>query len=244
MDLKRSFTAGGAGTRVARMAAEFDATEFVDEDLEKARRNPFQAPVPMNAAPEETPKAPTREEVDSKLTELHAKLAELKREQSEIERDRAAFEETRRRQIEFTTGREELVRDLSRGITLLEEKEFSTRRDAEQMAKSLTDLRESLIKLQAIQQESWSKENFSAELSRALGAADHARMEWNSARLKYPVLSANPQAEPAPGAAPAKKPASWLEGKSFLELAWLGLALTWPIAVAGLAIFLTLLIRR
>ncbi|MCX6905134.1 MAG: hypothetical protein NTW03_16975 [Verrucomicrobia bacterium] len=199
----------------------------------------------MNTAPPDPSRAPTREEVDSKLTELQSKLAELKREQSEIERERVAFEETRRRQMEFTTGREELVRDLSRGIKLLEEKEFATRRDAEQMAKSLNDLREGLSKLKAIQEDSWSKENFSAELSRALGVADHARMEWNSCRLKFAVLSGESPANPAGMPAGHDHAASLFEGKDFWELAKLGLALTWPIAlVAGLAILVTLLVKR
>jgi hypothetical protein len=224
------------------MAAEFDATDFVDEDFHKSRRNPVPAS-PMNASASEPNRAPTREEVDTKLTELQSRLANLKREQGEIERERSAFEEPRRRQIEFTTGREELIRDLSRGIQLLEEKELATRREAEQMAQHLKDLKESLTKLQAIQEAAWSRENLSSELSRAMGSVDHARMEWNTARLKFPVLSANPQ-NPTPGAAAETSPASSLASLSFRDLARLGLALTWPVALAALIVVLVLLIRR
>jgi hypothetical protein len=224
------------------MAAEFDATDFVDEDFQRSRQNPFQTP-PMNTAPEDPQRAPSREEVDSKLTDLQGKLAELKREQSEIERERAAFEETRRRQIEFTTGREELIRDLNRGIQLLEEKEFATRRDAEQMAQSLKDLKEGLAKLQAVQEAAWTRENLSAELSRAMGLVDHARMEWNSARLKFAVLSANPEAAAAAPAVEPKAVSPWA-GMSLVEIGKIGLAFTWPIALAGLAIVLVLLLRR
>ena len=224
------------------MAAEFDATEFVDEDLQKARSNPFQAPAP---APEPAPRAPSREEIDVRITDLQTKLADLKREQSEIERERAAFEETRRRQIELSTGREELIRDLSRGIQMLEEKEFATRRDAEQMTKSLVDLRECLTRLQAIQVESWSKENFSVELSRALGTVDHSRMEWHSARLKFTVLSPPTTTSLEPSAdSPSSSALAGLSQRSFLELARIGLAFTWPVALVVLAIFITLLVRR
>ena len=198
----------------------------------------------MNAAPDGPQRAPSREEVDAKLTELHTRLAELKQQQGAIELERTAFEETRRRQMELTTGREELIRDLSRGTQVLEEKEFATRREAEQMAKSLAELRECLAKLQAIRTEGWTQENFSSELSRAQGQVDHARMEWNSARLKFAVLSGD--GEPPRGAAAAAeaKPLLPVAGKGLFELARLGLALTWPIALAGLAIFLTLLLRR
>jgi hypothetical protein len=225
------------------MATEFDATEFVDEDLQRTRHNPFQTP-PMQPAPDDPQRAPTREEVDSRLTELHAKLASLKLEQTEIERERSAFEETRRRQVEFTTGREELIRDLSRGLQLLQEKEFATRRDAEQMAKALQDLKDALAKLQAIQDAAWSRENLSSELSRAMGLVDHARMEWNSARLKFPVLSANPETGELPSPASAPRTASTLQDLAFFEIARVGLALTWPLALAALAIFSVLLLRR
>jgi hypothetical protein len=224
------------------MAAEFDATEFVDEDLEQGRCAGAQTPGQARAGAGGPSPAPTREEVDSKLADLQSKLADLKREQTDVERERAAMEETRRRQLEFSTGREELIRDLSRGIQVLEESEIAARRDAEQMAKSLKDLKDSLSKLQSIQQETWTRENLTAELSRALGTADHARMEWNSARLKFPILSG--AAEMAGAAAGEKKPAASWEGKPFLEQARLGLALTWPIALAALAIFLTLLFRH
>jgi hypothetical protein len=225
------------------MAADFDATDFIDDDSQQSRQNPFHAPA-KNPASEGSQRAPTREEVDSKLTELHSKLAQLKQEQGEIERERAAFEETRRRQMEFTTGREELIRDLSRGIQLLEEKELATRRDAEQMAQSLRELKEDLAKLQAVQESSWTRENLSTELSRALGLADHARMEWNTARLKFPVLTAPSEAGPAARPAAEAKPAALLAGLSLAQIVRLGLALTWPVALAGLAIFLALLLRR
>ena len=92
----------------------------------------------------------------------------MKRAQEELERERAALEETRRRQIELQTARQEMIHNLTRGLELLQEAEFSARRDAEQMAKALVDLREALGKIQGIQEESWNKENFSVELTRAL----------------------------------------------------------------------------
>ena len=58
-------------------------------------------------------------------------------------------------------------------------------------------------------------------------------MEWNSARLKWPMLDGALEEAPRPeeqrgGALSA------LEGKSFSELCQLGLALTWPVALAGI----------
>jgi hypothetical protein len=208
------------------MSSDYDPTEFIDGDL-AAPKTP-----PAGLGGGTTPRAPTREEVDSKVAEAQQKLAALRRAQEELERERAALEETRRRQREFQTGREEMIQQLTRGLGLLEETEFNTRRDAEQMAKALVALRDALAKVQALNEGTWTQENFSVELTRALTTLENARMEWNAARLKFPVLTG--QGQPTqPGVAAADdalRPA--LANYSFGDLCRLGLALTWPVAAA------------
>jgi hypothetical protein len=210
------------------MASQYDTTEFVDTDLQ-AHKSPQSATATALAGA--MSRAPSREEVDSKVAEAQQKLTELKRAQEELERERSALEEVRRRQMEFQNGRQEIIQDLTRGLGLLQEAEFTARRDAEQMAKALADLGDALKKVQGVHEEAWTKETFSIELTKALTAIENARMEWNSARLKFPLLSG--------AAAEAKKPeaqtpVSPLAGKDFSELCKLGLALTWPLAVIAL----------
>ena len=75
--------------------------------------------------------------------------------------------------------------------------------------------------------------NFATELTRGLTAIENARMEWNSARLKFPVLSgeaARPAGNPAQPDA-AQLP---LGGLSLGQLCKLGLALTWPLSLVAL----------
>jgi hypothetical protein len=212
------------------MATEYDTTEFVDTDFQ-THKSPYAPAAPAAGA---SPfRAPTREEVDSKVSEAQQKLAELKRAQEELERERSALEEVRRRQSEFQTGRGEMIQNLTRGLGLLEESEFAARRDAEQMAKSIGDLRDALAKVQSIHEEGWTKDNFNVELTRALTSLENARLEWNGARLKYPVLSGEATTRTTPsGVAPASEPL--LAPKSFGELCKLGLALTWPLALVAL----------
>jgi chromosome segregation ATPase len=222
------------------MAAEYDATEFVDTDFQ-AHKSPFAA------APASDPlRAPTREDVDRKVVEAQQKLAELKRAQDDLERERAALEELRRRQLEFQNGRQEMVHHLTRGLGLLEEAEFNARRDAEQMLKTIADFRDALEKIQSVHDSTWTKENFQVELTRALTIIENARMEWNSARLKLPALAGEttqkPETESAPP--PVVSPFAKL---SFGELCKIGLAMTWPlllIALGALGVFAAILLRR
>jgi len=221
------------------MGSDFDATEFVDSDYRQSK-SPFSPPMGGLSS-----RAPTREEVDLKAAEAQQKLVELKRAQEQLERQRAELEETRRRQSEFQTGRQEMLQNLERGIGLLEEAEFSARQEAEQTRKAVEGLRDALEKVDAIQEDAWTSESFHKELTRALTTLENARMEWNTCRLKFPVLS---------GAGPASAGSSSEGGQgttplaelSLLRACKLGLALTWPIALVGLAaigLFAALLLR-
>ena len=82
------------------------------------------------------------------------------------------------------------------------------------------------------------------ELTRALTTLENARMEWNAARLKFPLLS-GAAAAGAEAAAPKAAP-SLLATASLGQLCKIGFALTWPLALLGLAILvvLLLLLRR
>jgi DNA repair exonuclease SbcCD ATPase subunit len=220
------------------MSAEYDATEFVDNDFQAAHKAAYTGSVTTPAATAN--RAPTREEVDSKMSEAQQKLAELKRVQEELERERAGLEETRRRQIEFQNGREETIRNLTRGLGLLTEAEFASRRDAEQMAKSLADLQAALDKVQATSEAGWTKENFSTELTRALTVIENARMEWNAARLKYAVLSDGAQAQGSKSSKSGDTFSEWLARQSLGQLCKLGLAVTWPLAAVALLVGLLL----
>ncbi len=206
------------------MASDYDATEFVDTDFQ-AHKSPYGTPAPSDPL-----RAPTRDEVDRKVVEAQQKLAELKRAQDDLERERAALEELRRRQAEFQTGRQEMIHHLTRGLGLLEETEFNARRDAEQMVKTITDFRDALDKIQAIHDEAWTKENFSIELTRGLTTIENARMEWNSARLKFAALSGEMKEEPKTEAVPAPAASPFAQA-SFGELCKFGLAMTWPLVL-------------
>jgi hypothetical protein len=223
------------------MASNFDAEEFIDEDYQGSPPSPS-----GEASPSSDPdRAPTKEEVDARVNQMQHKLADLKQAQQELERQRASLEELRRRQAELTTGRQEMTQHLIRGLGLLEEAELSARREVELLAKTLHDFREALGKIQSIQEETWTKENLEVELTRATTAVENARMEWNAALVKLPFLSGDGQSNlNANSNMDGDNPIQTLvRQQNYAELCKLGLAITWPIALIGLAIFVVLLIN-
>jgi hypothetical protein len=223
------------------MASQFDDSDFIDRDYQGSQAGYSGTSGNAVTTAGVVNRPPTREELETRAGEAQHKLAELKRAQEELERERATLEEARRRRLEFQTGREEMLQNLTRGVTLLEQAEFTARRDAEQLGKTLGGLRESLGQIQNIHDEAWNQDNWGVELTKGLAAVENARMEWNGARLKWTLLDGPPHGAPQKnGVTPFQGP--W-QSASFWQLCKLGVALTWPVAIVGL-IGLTLLLLR
>ena len=228
------------------MPSKFDESDFVDRDLEAAHETAAPSPEPEPLR-EDSPPPPSAEELTERVSETQHKLAELKQMQEELERERTEIEEARRRRSELSTGREEMVQNLTRGIGLLEEAELSSGRTAEQLSRTVADLRTSLDKINLINEEEWTDENWSVELTKALTTIENSRMEWNGARLKWPLLDG--ETELAPSVAATAQPVQaadrpGLEQLSFGQLSKLGLAFTWPLVLVGIAIVVLLLLSR
>jgi hypothetical protein len=221
------------------MSAHHDTGEFIDSDFQPGRASA--GPVPPSGV-NTVNRPPTREEIEALVSEKQIKLAELKRAQEELERERAGLEELRRRQVEFQTGRVEILQQLTRGVGLLEEAEMNSRRDTEAMARTLAEFRQAAEKVQSINEHAWTSENHSVELTRAATVVENARMEWNAARLKFPLLAATPPAGPSPATAPGHS--IFPPETDLFQLCKIGLALNWPLVLLGAGIFAALLWRR
>ena len=228
------------------MPSKFDESDFVDRDLEAAHESAAPPPEP-EPLPEETSPPPSPEELTERVSETQHKLAELKQMQDELERERTEIEEARKRRSELSTGREEMVQHLTRGIGLLEEAELSSGRTAEQLSRTVADLRTSLDKINLINEEEWTEENWSVELTKALTTIENSRMEWNGARIKWPLLDG--ETDLAPNVAATTQPLqttgrAGLAQLSFWQLSKLGLAFTWPLVLVGLAVVILLILSR
>lgn len=212
------------------MAQELDDTDFVDRDYLAARQG-------AGIRGSNAQRPPSREELDQRVGDTHQKLAELRRAQEALERERAALEEARRRRTELATGREELLHHLTRGIGLLEEGQLKAQREAAEMTRTLEGFRDALAKVESIQEEAWTQDNWNAELTRGLTILENARMEWNGARLRWTVLDG--VAEESDGTDPAGSlgTGTSLDRLSFLEIARIGAAFTLPFLVLAVLAF-------
>ena len=110
------------------------------------------------------------------------------------------------------------------------------------MARTLAEMREALNKVQAINDQTWTKDNFQIELTRGNTTIESARMEWNAARLKWTVLS--PENLEKAAEKEATRSHTPLADRSFIQLCRLGFALTWPLVLGVCALIAVLLLRR
>jgi predicted nuclease with TOPRIM domain len=185
-----------------------------------------------------------REELDTQASSLQSKLADLNRAREKLEREKATVEESRRRFTEFQTGREEMLHELTRSLGLLEEAQLNAQRDAEQMARTMNDLRDALGKVDALLEVDTHDEDWKVLLTRNLTTLENARMELNSARLKWTLLTGVREDEGQGFATPAQSGQAGLPmPNSFGQLCLWGLALTWPVLLMGAAITAVLLLR-
>ena len=171
-----------------RSCPTFDPADFVDDDFQ-ARKTQSAA----GSASGQPARCATREEVElRRVSDTQQKLIELEARPGGVgtRTFRARRKPAGARWNFKPVARQEMIHNLTRGLGLLEEAEFTAQaRDAEQMAKTIADFRDVLTKIEMVREETWTKDNFSVELTRALTAIENGRMEWNTARLKFPVLT-------------------------------------------------------
>jgi len=212
------------------VANQFDESDFVDAEFQAGRSTGYTPPAGGATVAGTAGRPPTREELDQRVAETQQRLGELRDLQERLEQERVALEEARRRRGEYHTGREEMMEHLTRGVGLLEEAEFKARQEAEQLARSLQDLRDHLLKVQSLDDQSWGQETYAVELTRALTTIENARMEWNSARLKWTLLNPTPAVDTS---GPIRQPGTLAELSELGlgRLCRLGLGLTWPLAL-------------
>ena len=184
-------------------------------------------------ASELTPK----EEVESKLNEAREELLALHRQQEELERQKSELEELRRKQEEYGRGRTELIEDLTRSLVAIERQQLESQRLAELCGRTRESVRDCLEQVQNLNDAEWTGANLHAELSRALGIIENARLELNRARVKLDCL--NPATDEQAGSK-----SKLLSREEVLRHVLIGAAVSTPLIVAGTIWLIIFLITR
>ncbi len=206
-----------------------DESDFIDTEFHSARGTDYRG-----SANTPSRRAPTQEELEARNEETQRKLQELKLAQQRLEEERVALEESRRRRADYHSGREEMLTHLTRGVGLLQKVEFEARQRAEESSRTLQALQQHLQHLESLNDQAWTEEHYSTELTSALTAIESARTDWTDARLKWSCLSEARPDEPGTDGAKEKVAAHGFANLSFGQLCRIGLALTWPISLVVL----------
>ena len=135
------------------MPSENDESDFVDSDFVESRENAAVVPASGDVAA-----GLSDEELVEHASLAQQRLAQLQQDQKQAQENLAEIEESKRRRFECGVGREEAMRDLTRGIAVLQKTEFDARAEAEQMTRTLEGLREALTQVEAIDREKDQKE--------------------------------------------------------------------------------------
>jgi hypothetical protein len=213
------------------MPSENDESDFVDSEFMESRESSV-----LGSQAGDVDTGLSDEELLEQASLAQQRLYQLQLEQDKVQQNLAELEESKRRRYECGVGREEALRDLTRGIAVLQKTEFDARAEAEQMTRTLEGLKEALSQVEAIDEKNWKSKDWNVQLSRDSAAVENARMEWNTARLKWTILNSSNLLAEEEEVQESKPLKPFTEPQSFVDMCRLGFALTWPVAVAVLAI--------
>jgi hypothetical protein len=195
-----------------------------------------------------SPESLDPETLSTKVTEAERRKIELEEKLRLLALEKDSLKDAQQRRQELDSGRAEITRELTRGIELLDTALFDTRARVEQMDIAVNSMKSSLAKIKSIQTSEWTNAEFQDRLTQSLAQLEQCRSDWEETKLKFSSTLA-PKSGSRPGSLDSSAPSgsstgSFLsgEGLSYNELCKIGLALTWPVAIAFLMAFTALVI--
>ncbi|MBN2301025.1 MAG: hypothetical protein JXN60_00780 [Lentisphaerae bacterium] len=130
-----------------------------------------------------------KEEMVGQMSHAASEIEELRLRQEMLERERSRLEETARKQRNYEDGRKEMREKIRQSITEIEKEEIQATRMAELLSIMTARLKDTLAELDAINEDSWTDENFNIELDKALVLVDDARKVHKKALARIEAAS-------------------------------------------------------
>jgi hypothetical protein len=224
------------------------STDFFDEDLLKDNKAPAddeQEGAGVAGRPSMDLDlgrlARHKRELTGQVAGAVKEIEELRRRQEELERQKQALETLTQKQERYEAAKREIIETLDRGMILLEKDELQATRMAELLASMRAQYKEALQELRAISEDTWSEPEFEGELNRALTLVEEAQLLHRKSAAK--LEGANWQRGAAGKGAPsmAAEAAPLHSRRRFVDWVVIGLAVSLPLIVALVAVFLAYL---
>lgn len=180
---------------------------------------------------------PNSDDFEGRLVAAQQQLEQLQQQQELIERQKRELEELTQRKEEFLEGQISITERLTGTITAVDRELFDMRQEMEDLEQTRKCFADHLQKIDAINHESWSKDDLKHELNRAISVLDHAEDEFDEA-LAY--FSNSSHSNVFGGSSkPSKKARSSSNNNSgtkseFQAMLKQGLAFNMPIFILGL----------
>lgn len=168
--------------------------EFVDTDVETSPTRLADSPA-TSSNPSTRNAAQVshgRVEIDARVEQARQQMLELRRQQELLEKERQELEELRKRQEDFENGKAEMMEELTKMITSIEQEEFElTKRTS--LLGSFRDLyRDYVRQLNEIRESEWSGNDIKAQLAKAVAVVEAARDEVNKGRAQLNLTKEGP----------------------------------------------------
>ncbi len=218
--------------------------EFVDTDLVSTTQSSDSHS--NNGNPKPTGQSSqSRAEIDARVEQARQQMLELRRQQEELERERQELEELRRREADFEAGKAEMVDEISRAVTSIEQEEFELNKRSTQLV-SFRELYQDYVRqLQDIRENEWSREELKSQLARAVTVVESARAELNKGRAQLDFLGGGVLQLPSdgnrtPGVVPMGLASEPFDFKTEFQR---GLARHLPLIILGIIAILIMLAR-
>jgi DNA repair exonuclease SbcCD ATPase subunit len=177
-------------------------------------------------------------ELTDKVQQVRAELEALKQKQEEIEREKSRLEELKRRQDALDEGRSEMLDKLTRALVVVHRETEESQKRVEQLSAIHHSFTQHLQQIDSISPRSWSPQNLSKELSRAISMVEDARADYNRSQAK---LSVDTSGDAIANAAQGDYADLVDEERGLLYWVRAGFAFTLPLQIIGILVLLILI---
>lgn len=125
--------------------------------------------------------APISEDFEGKLVAAQQQLEQLQAQQEIIEQQKIELEELNARKEEFLLGQNDISDRLATSLTAIDRELFEMRQEMEDLEQTRQCFADHQQKIDAINPQSWTRDELKTELNRAISMLDHAEDEYEEA---------------------------------------------------------------